>query len=161
MLLHDQLDLARLLVDLALGRNPFDEVFIFDIAGRSQMIGMLCCSHSAIFRLDLDFCAIGKEDLRSQLDREDLQRLDRFVRKQLLDIFQSTSFIADELQRAVLVQGEPMAFFVLHNAKIHVDKNAILIGDQAQGSTPPTRYRPSGTFSSSAAFPVHRSTGLR
>ena len=32
VLFHDQLSLSRLFIDFALGRNPFNEVFVLDVA---------------------------------------------------------------------------------------------------------------------------------
>ena len=98
VLLHDQLDLAGLFVDFALGRNPFDEVFIFDIArafanNRNVVLfplGDLCAC--------FDFSAISNKDLCSQFDGEGLKRLNRFGAEELFVLFKRTSFIADDVE---------------------------------------------------------------
>ena len=130
VLLHDQLDLARLLVDFALGRNPFDEVFVFDIAWAFANDRTAVLLPLADFGLLLHFRAIGKEDLRAEFDGEGLERLDRFVAEELLIVFKRASFVADDLERSVLIEREPMPLFVLNDAQIHVDENAVLLGDE-------------------------------
>ena len=34
------------------------------------------------------------------------------------------------MERAVLVQSEPYALFVLHGAQVHIDQHAFVLGDQ-------------------------------
>ena len=130
MLFHDQLGLACLFVDFALGRDPFDEVFVFDVARTFANDRDVVLFPNGDLGLFLDFGAVGEQDARSELDVECLQRLDRFGAEQFFVLFQRSPFIADDVERAVLVERKPDPFFVLHRAEVHVDEDAVLFGDK-------------------------------
>ena len=113
MLLHNQLGLACLLIDFALCRNPFDEVFILDIAWAVANNRNIVLFPFGDLGLLFHFRAIGEEDFRSEFDCEGLERLNRFGAEEFLVLFKRAPFIANDVERAVFVEGNPMPFFVL------------------------------------------------
>ena len=105
------------------------------------MIGMLCCSHWPIFVFFLTFAPSARRIfVPSSIVNVWSGSID-FVLEKLLVLFQWSPFIANDVERAVLVESQPDALFVLNSAQIHVDKDPIMLSDEfwaqaGRGDTP-------------------------
>ena len=110
MLLHDQLGLACLLVDFALCRNPFDEVFIFDIARTFANDRDVVLLPYGDFRPFLHFGAIGLRRIRvpSSTVKVCSGSIDLVLRSFLYSS-NDASLIADDMQGAIFVERDPDA----------------------------------------------------
>ncbi len=79
VLLHDQFYLTCLFVYLSLSGNPLDEIFVFDITRAFANDRAAVLLPLTYFDPYLDFGAIDKQNLCTQLHMEYLERLNRFV----------------------------------------------------------------------------------
>ena len=133
VLLDDKLCLASLLVDVALGRDPLDEVLVLDVTwalANDRNVVLLPVSNALI---DFDFRPVGEKDTGSHFDRKALQRLDRVGFEQFFVLFQRSALIADDVEGTVLVENNPHSLFVLHSAQILVEQDSVVLGIEVWG----------------------------
>ncbi len=131
VLLHDQLSLTRLLIDFALCGDPFDEIFVFDIARTFANDRYVVLFPVIAIFVFLHFRAILEEDPRAKLDAKGLQWLDRFRAKQLFSTHRVIGLHHGQYGANRFYSERSR--HPLHSCTvrmIHIDENTVLISNE-------------------------------